>query len=60
MNTEMIFDSALLIGMALSFTLLIRARRIAVGLWSEGPSGRRLCNVNGARQPGEMNRVSRA
>ena len=60
MNAEMILDSALLVGLALSFTLLFRARRIAVGLWSQEPSYRRLCNGSGARQPSEIDGAFRA
>jgi len=60
MNTGMILYGALLVCTALSFTLLHRARRIAVGLWSAEPSYPCLCDVSGARQPAEMNGISRS
>ncbi len=60
MNAEMIQDGVLFVGMVLSFTLLLRARRIAAGLWFAETSHQRLCNVDGAKRPVEMDRAYRA
>jgi hypothetical protein len=39
MNAETMFAGTQFVGMALSFTLLLRARRLSVGLWSAAPIG---------------------
>jgi hypothetical protein len=42
MNVEMILAGTKLVGMVLSFTLLLRARKLSVGLWSTAPCYHRL------------------
>ncbi len=37
MNVEMILAGAKLVGMVLSFALLLRARKLSDGLWSTAP-----------------------
>jgi hypothetical protein len=60
MNAEMILAGAQFVGMALSFTLLLRARRLSVGLWSTGPSYQRLSAGSGVDHPTEIDKIFRS
>jgi hypothetical protein len=42
MNAQIILAGAKLVGMVLSFALLLRARRLSRGLWATEPSNQRL------------------
>jgi hypothetical protein len=58
MNAALIVAGVQFVGMALSFMLLLRARRIAVGLWPTCHSYRRLRDVNCAKQSADLGRSS--
>jgi len=42
MNEGMIVAGTQCVGMVLSFTLLLRVRRLSVGIWSKDPSSERV------------------
>lgn len=60
MNAEMIFAGTQFVGMVLSFTLLLRVRRISIGLWSTGPSYQYLSTGSGVEQPSDSVQIFRA
>jgi hypothetical protein len=60
MNAEMILAATKFVGMALSFTLLLRARRLAVRLWATEPSYQRLPAGSDVGQPANFDRIFRA
>jgi hypothetical protein len=60
MKAEMIFAVTQFVGMVLSFTLLLRARRLSVWLWSTQPSYRRLPTGIVVEQPSEIDQIFRA
>jgi len=60
MNAEMILAGAQFVGMALSFTLLLRARRLSVGLWSTGSSYPRLPAGSDVDHPTEIDKILRS
>ena len=60
MSKEMILVVPQFVCMVLSFALLFRARRLAVGLWSTQPAYRRLPPRNTAEQPTAIDRIFRA
>jgi hypothetical protein len=59
MNTEMIFAGTQLVGMVLSFTLLLRARRLSVELWSTRLSYQRSYTKSNVEQLAEISRIFR-
>jgi hypothetical protein len=59
MNAEMILASIQFVGMVLSFTLLLRARRLSVGIRSAGLSCERLPTVSFVKQPSEVDQILR-
>jgi hypothetical protein len=60
MNVEMILASTKVVGLVLSFTLLLRARQLSVGLWSAAPYYQRLPTGSVVEQQTEMDRRFRA
>jgi hypothetical protein len=60
MNAETMFAGTQFVGMALSFTLLLRARQLSVGLWSAAPSDQRLPIGNYVEQLAGIERIFRA
>jgi len=60
MNAEMILAGTQFDGMVLSFTLLLRARRLSVGLWSTGPSFQRLPAGSDVEHLAEIDQIFRA
>ena len=60
MNAGMILASTQFVGMVLSFTLLLRVRRLSMGLWSPGPSYERMSTGSGVEQPTEIVEIFRA
>lgn len=60
MNAERILAGTQFIGMVLSFALLLRARRLSVGLWSTGHSCQRLPTGSDVEQPSEIDQKFRA
>jgi hypothetical protein len=59
MSREMILVLPQLVCMVLSFALLFRARRLAVGLWSTQPAFRRLPASSKVDQPTVIDRIFR-
>jgi hypothetical protein len=59
MNAEMILASAQFVGLMLSFTLLLRARRLSAELWSAERSCQRLPTGRHVKQPSEIDRIFR-
>jgi len=60
MNAEMIHAGAQFLGMVLSFMLLLRIRRLSIGLWSTGPSYQCLPTGSDVEQPSEIDQIFRA
>jgi hypothetical protein len=60
MNAEMILTGTKFLGMVLSFTLLLRARQLSVGLWSTEKSRQRLPTGSDVKQPSEIDQIFRA
>ncbi len=59
MNTEMILVGTQLVGMVLSFTLLLRARRLSVELWSTRLSYQGSYTKRDVEQIAETSRIFR-
>lgn len=57
MNAQIILAGAKLVGMVLSFALLLRARRLSGGLWATEPSNQRLHAGGDDEQPSEFDQM---
>jgi hypothetical protein len=60
MKAETILAVTQFVGMVLSFTLLLKARRLSVWLWSTQPSHRHSPTRNAVGQPSEIDQIFRA
>jgi hypothetical protein len=60
MNAEMILADAQVLGMVLSFMLLLKVRRLSMGLWSTGPSYQCLPTGSGVEPPANTGQIFRA